>query len=126
MFDKLNIYIFKRFLVSFLLVLLTLSAILFVGDFVEQFRKSTTKNVPINIIFQLTALNFPSLIFFTLPIITFFSSIIAYLILIRNSEKIIIGSIGMSNIKLSIPSIILYVTIGIIFVFVANPLLTIF
>ncbi len=126
MFDKLNIYIFKRFLVSFLLVLLTLSVILFVGDFVEQFRKSTTKNVPINIIFQLTALNFPSLIFFTLPIITFFSSIIAYLILIRNSEKIIIGSIGMSNIKLSIPSIILYVTIGIIFVFVANPLLTIF
>ncbi len=126
MFDKLNIFIFKRFLVSFLLVLITLSVILFVGDFVEQFRKSTSKNVPINIIFQLTALNFPSLIFFTLPIITFFSSIIAYLILIRNSEKIIIGSMGMSNIKLSVPSIILYVTVGIFFVFVANPLLTIF
>ena len=126
MFDKLNIYIFKRFLVSFLIVLITLSVILFVGDFVEQFRKSSTKNVPINIIFQLTALNFPSLIFFTLPIITFFSSIIAYLILIQNSEKIIIGSIGISNIRLSVPSIVLFLTIGFFFVFVANPLLSIF
>ena len=126
MFDKLNIYIFKRFLVSFLIVLITLSVILFVGDFVEQFRKSSTKNVPINIIFQLTALNFPSLIFFTLPIITFFSSIVSYLILIEYSEKIIIGSIGISNIRLSAPSIILFLTIGIFFIFVANPLLAIF
>ena len=47
--------------------------ILFIGDFVEQFRKSAGKGVSTNIIFQLTLLNFLSLIYFTLPLIVFSS-----------------------------------------------------
>ncbi len=124
MLSKLNIFLLRRFFNSFLLVLLILAVLLFIGDFVEQLRKSTGKNISINIIFQLSLLNFPNLIFFSLPLITFFSSILAYLNLIRNSEKIIIGSIGISNLKLAVPVVVLYFFIGIFFITVANPLIS--
>ena len=64
MLNKINYYIFKKFLYSFLLTFLIISTILFIGDFVEQFRKSSGKDVPINIILQLTIFNFPNLINF--------------------------------------------------------------
>ena len=57
MLNKINIYIFYRFFYSFKTTF-TILIIIFVGDFVEQFRKSAGKNVPIKIIFQLAALNF--------------------------------------------------------------------
>ena len=75
MLNKINIYIFYRFFYSFLITFTILAIIIFVGDFVEQFRKSAGKNVPIRIIFQLAALNFPSLITFTLPITAFLGSV---------------------------------------------------
>ena len=71
MFDKLNIYILKRFFSAFLIIFVIFAVILFIGDFVEQFRKSAGKNISIDIVFQLTSLNFLSLIYFTLPLITF-------------------------------------------------------
>ncbi len=122
MLNKLNIYIFKRFFYSFLITFIVFATILFIGDFVEQLRKSATKNVPINIIFQLTSLNFLNLIYFTLPLITFSGSVIAFLGLIRGSEKIIINSVGISNIKITIPAILLYFFPGIFFITIINPL----
>ena len=125
MLNKINIYIFKKFLYSFLLTFLTFSIILFIGDFVEQFRKSAGKEVPISIILQLALLNFPNLINYTLPITSFFSSILASLILIRNSESIVIRGMGISNIRSIMPAIFLHFMIGVIFITVANPLTSI-
>ena len=124
--SKINIYILKKFLYSFLIAFTLLSTVLFIGDFVEQFRKSAGKNVPIEIILQLTAFNFPNLILFTLPISSFFGSLLGYLWMIRNSEKIILDTSGISNLKSSLPAIFLYFSIGIIFITVANPLISIF
>ena len=56
MFSKINYYIFKKFLYSFLITFIILAAILFIGDFVEQFRKTAGKNVPLNIILNDTFL----------------------------------------------------------------------
>ncbi len=126
MLNKLNIYILKRFFYSFILTFITFALIIFIGDFVEQFRKSAGRELPLNIIFQLTALNFPKLIYFTMPLIAFSAAIISFLLLIRSSEKIIINSIGISNIKLALPAVALYVMIGIFFITVANPMIAIF
>ena len=87
MLSKLNIYVLKKFFYSFIITFIILSVLLFIGDFVEQFRKAAGKGISINIIFQLTTLNFPNLIYFTLPLITFSGSIIAFMIMIRGSEK---------------------------------------
>ena len=126
MLNKINIYILKRFLFYFFITFIIIASILFIGDFVEQFRKSTGKNVPLNIILQLTAYNFPSLISFSLPITAFFGSVISYLSLIRNSESIIIETMGKSNMQFLLSPIILYLIIGILFVTTVNPLITIF
>ena len=103
MLNKINLYILKKFFYSFILTFLVFAVILFIGDFVEQFRKSTGKNVSLNIILKLTSINFISLIYFTLPLIVFSSSILAYLGLIKGSEKIIINSVGISNLKITFP-----------------------
>ena len=126
MLTKLNIYILKKFFYSFLITFITFSVILFIGDFVEQFRKSAGKEISLDIIFQLAALNFPNLIYFTMPLIVFSGSVMAFLFLIRGSEKIIINSVGISNLKMSLPVILLYVFLGIFFITVANPLIAIF
>ena len=126
MFNKINYYIFRKFLLAFFITFVILAIILFIGDFVEQLRKSAGKDVPINIILQLAMLNFPNLISYTLPITSFFGSILAFLILIRNSESIIISSAGISGVKTTTPAIILYFFIGIFFITVANPIIAIF
>ncbi len=126
MFNKINYYILKKFLYSFLITFIILASILFIGDFVEQFRKTAGKNVPFNIILQLTIFNFPNLVAYTLPITSFFSSILALLILIRNSELTVISGMGISNIKTILPALILFFFIGITFITLANPLIAIF
>ncbi|MAN50025.1 MAG: hypothetical protein CMD04_04320 [Flavobacteriales bacterium] len=126
MFNKLNLYILKKFFYSFIITSIILAVILFIGDFVEQFRKSAGKEIPINIIFQLTALNFPNLIYFTMPLIVFASSIATFLLMIRGSEKIIVNAVGISNFKMTLPAIGLYLCLGIFFITVANPLIALF
>ena len=115
MLNKINIYLLKKFFYSFLLTFIVFAAILFIVDFVEQLRKSASKNVPLNIIFQLTALNFFNLINFALPLISFSASLFAFLNLIKGSEKIIINSIGFSNLKVVVPALFLYLFLGIFY-----------
>ena len=122
MLSKLNLYILRKFFYIFLLTLIVFAVILFIGDFVEQFRKSAGKEIPLNIVFQLTLFNFLSLIYFTLPLSVFTASLIAFLNLIRGSEKIIINSVGISNLKITIPVISLYLFLGIFFITIINPL----
>ena len=126
MFSKINIYLAKNFFFSFVIVFLIFAALLIIGDFVEQFRKSTGKDVPIKIIFQLSVFNFFSLVEFIIPIVSFFAALLTYILFIKNSEFLIIGSVGISNIRILIPAIILYFIIGIFFVTIINPLSAVF
>ena len=56
MFSKLNIYLSKNFIYSFLIVFILFTMLLFFSDLMEQFRKASNKEVPINIILKLTLL----------------------------------------------------------------------
>jgi len=126
MFSKINIYLLKNFIYSFLVVFTLFLLLVFFSDLIEQFRKSTNKNVPLNIIFRLTILNTPFLIFSTLPIIVFFSTIFCYLKLIRSSEYIVMGSSGISSLQLTKAPVAIFFLIGLIFVIVINPLSAVF
>ncbi len=125
MLSKLNLYLARIFLSNFFIVFLIFAALLIIGDFVEQFRKSTGKEVPIKIIFQLAVLNFFGLIEFIIPIVAFFASLISFVILIRNSEYIIIASIGISNLKILLPALMIYFLVGVFYIIVINPLSTV-
>tara|TARA_Y100001970_G_scaffold285915_1_gene406822 strand:+ start:219 stop:1328 length:1110 start_codon:yes stop_codon:yes gene_type:complete len=126
MFSKINIYLAKNFFISFVIVFFGFAALLVVGDFVEQFRKSTGKDVPIEIVFQLALFNFFSLVEFILPIVAFFAALLTFIIFIRNSEFLIINSVGISNFKVLIPAIVIYFLIGIFFITIINPLSSVF
>ena len=71
MFSTLNKYLYKNYLIGFLIIFSIFSVLMFTGDLIEQFRKSTNKEVPIDVIFQLSFFNYFSLIFETLAIIIF-------------------------------------------------------
>ena len=101
MFSKINTYLLKNFIYSFLMVFSLITVLIFFSDLIEQFRKATNKNVPLDIIFRMTTLNSPSLSFSTLPIVIFFSTVFCYLKLIRGSEYIIMGSSGISSLQLA-------------------------
>ena len=126
MFSKLNIYLLKNFIYSFLIVFLLITVLIFFSDLIEQFRKATNKNVPLSIIFRMTMLNTPSLSFSTLPIVIFFSSVFCYLKLIRSSEYIIMGSSGVSTLQLAKAPIVIFFIISIVFVLLINPLSALF
>ena len=126
MFSKINIYIFKNFLYWFLVTLAVFAVLVFIGDFVEQFRKSATKDVPITIILQLSAYNFLNLTTYTLPVTVFFASLFTFLHLIRTSEFTIVGSSGISLKSILIPPIFLYLLVGIFFITSVNPLMALF
>ena len=126
MFSKINLYLYKNYLIGFLIVLFIFSLLTFTGDLIENFRKGTIKDVPTSIIFELSLYNFPSLIYETVPIIIFFSYIYSTLKMIRASEYTILKSSGMTNNSLLISPSILFLTISILFVLVMNPLVAIF
>ena len=126
MLSKINIYLFKSFFFSFLITFIIFAILIFVGDFIEQFRKSTNKEVPLQVIIQLSSYNFLSLTMFTLPVVSFFSSLFAFLYLIRNSELIVVASSGIPIRSILISPIILYLLIGAFFITTLNPLMSIF
>ena len=126
MFSKINIYLARNFFISFVIVFLIFAALLIIGDFVEQFRKSTGKDVPIKIIFQLAVFNFLSLVEFIIPIVAFFAALLAFILLIRNSEFLIISSVGLSNLRILLPGVIIFFFVGIFFVTIVNPLSAVF
>ena len=126
MFSKINLYLYKNYLNGFIVVLLIFSLLTFTGDLIENFRKAATKDVPTDVIFELSIYNFPSLIYDTMPIIIFFSYILTTVKLIRTSEYTVLKSSGMTNNTLLISPSILFLVIAILFVLTINPLIAIF
>lgn len=108
-----------------LIILFTFSIFLFTGDLVENFRKSSDREVPINIIFQISLYNFPSLIYETIPIIIFFSYIFSTVRMVKSSEFTILKSSGITNTSLLVSPSLLFLSFSIIFILTINPLIAI-
>ena len=126
MLSKINLYLFRSFFISFLITFIVFAILIFIGDFIEQFRKSTNKEVPLKAIVQLSSYNFLSLTMFTLPVVSFFSSLFAFLYLIKNSELIVVASSGVPIRNILVAPIILYILIGSFFITTLNPLMSVF
>ncbi len=126
MFSKINLYLYKNYFIGLSIILLVFSIILFTGDLVENFRKSSTKEVPIKIIFQLSLYNFPSLVYEAIPMIIFFSYIFTTIKMVKASEYTILKSSGLKNTSLLISPSVLFFCIIVIFILTINPLIALF
>ncbi len=126
MLSTINKYLYKNYFLGFIIILFIFSILVFTGDLIENFRKSETKDVPLEIIFQLSLFNYPSLIYETIPIIIFFSCIFSTVRLIKTSEYTVLKSSGLTNISLLISPAVLFLIISILFVLAINPLIALF
>ena len=126
MFSKVNLYLYKNYLIGFGIIFLIFSLLAFTGDLVENFRKSSAKDVPTSIVFEMSFYNFLSLIYETFPIIIFFSYIFTTVRLIRSSEYTVLKSSGIRNSSLLISPSILFLVISLLFILTVNPLTALF
>jgi len=126
MFSKVNLYLYKNYLIGFSIIFLIFSLLAFTGDLVENFRKSSAKDVPTSIVFEMSFYNFLSLIYETFPIIIFFSYIFTTVRLIRSSEYTVLKSSGIRNSSLLISPSILFLVISLLFILTVNPLTALF
>ncbi len=126
MFTTLNRYMLKNYLLGFVIMFVIFSILIFTGDLIENFRKTATKDVSTNIIFQLSLFNYPSLFFEILPITIFFSYIFSTIKLVRSSEYTILKSSGIKSSSVVFAPLLLYIILSIFFIVAINPLSALF
>ena len=120
---KLDIYLIKRFLASFLIVLTIMCFISILLEMTEYIRKYDINKVPINVLFRLSLLNLPKMMYKILPLIILISSLWMYLSLARTSELIVIKASSRSAIRSLAGPVITALFIGLISIFFLNPII---
>ncbi len=115
-------YIAFRFISAFLRVLVIVTVLMFVVEFVETMRSLADRTDGLGIILHLTLLQLPALIDQVLPLIILISSLTLFVSLSRSSELVISRAAGVSAIRLLVVPVGVAAVIGIVFVTVFNPI----
>lgn len=117
----LHLYFAKRFLRTFLAVLVVFFAILFLIDMIEQVRKFGDK-AGFGELLQLTALNTPETLYGILPLIMILATLALFLGLARSSELVVTRASGRSALKSLIAPVIVAGLVGVVAVGLINPI----
>ena len=120
---KLDIYLTKRFLASFLIVLTIMCFISILLEMTEYIRKYDINKIPLLVLFRLSLLNLPQMMYKILPLIILISSLWMYLGLARTSELIIIRASSRSAIRSMAGPITTTLFIGLISIIFLNPII---
>ena len=120
---KLDIYLIKRFLLSFLIVLTIMCSISVLLEMTEYIRKYDINKIQLVILFKLSLLNLPKMMYKILPLIILLSSLWMYLGLSRTSELIIIRASSRSALRSLSGPIFTTFLIGLISIFFLNPII---
>lgn len=91
-------------------------------DLIELLRRSSTKEIPFNIILKIALFHLPSLVPIILPTVFLLSSMQTFMRLNKTSELNVIRSSGISIWFFILPSIINCLFISILYIFFLNPL----
>ncbi len=115
-------YLIKENLFSFLIIL-TFSCLLFISiDLIELIRRSSSKSIEFNILFQMSILHIPSLFPIILPTVFLLSSMNTYMKLNKNNELSVLRASGFSIWSLIFPALINVMLISSIFILLFNPI----
>ncbi|MGY9004976.1 MAG: LPS export ABC transporter permease LptG [Alphaproteobacteria bacterium] len=121
-FSTLSLYLSRRFLFGFFVVLLSIGSIIFLIDVVELMRRSGTRpDVTFQIVLQLAVLKLPYMLQKVLPFTVLFGSMHALWRMTRTSELIIARASGVSVWQFLAPAFCVAALIGAFFVAVINP-----
>lgn len=115
-------YLLKENLISFFIIFIFCCFLFFTVDFIELLRRSSSKNIPISLIFKITFLHLPSLLPIILPTVFLLCSMNTFMKLNKNSELSIMRSSGLSIWFFMFPAILNCLIITILYVSFFNPI----
>ncbi len=117
----LSLYIVRKFLVGFVLVLTGFGGILMLLDLVEEMHRGSA-TITFAQAAGLAALNTPDGLYRILPLMTIIATLILFLGLARTSELVVIRAAGRSALRCLAPPAMTAGAIGIVGVAVMNPI----
>ncbi len=118
----LSLYIARKFVISFVGVLLAFTGILMLLDMVEELHRAAGNNITFGQAAGLAALNTPDGLYRILPLIIILATLILFLSLARTSELVVIRASGRSALRCLMPVVASAVIIGMFGVAVLNPI----
>ncbi len=115
-------YLARKFLVTTLLILLSLLVVIIMFDMIELFKRALSKNIPYHIVIKLALLKAPyffeELITFSIMIGTVFS----FTSLSKNNEITVFKSLGLSPWKICLPFVASSILLGVLDITVISKL----
>lgn len=118
----LHLYFARRFVKSFLSVLLIFFVILGLIDLVEQIRRFGSSDTSFGSLLILTLLNVPESLYRILPLITILATLSLFLALARSSELVVTRASGRSALKSLIAPVVAALVLGVLAVGIFNPI----
>lgn len=118
----LHFYIARRFLQSFLIMLVVLVMIFVLLDMVENMRRFDVAEVGFGNVLSLSLLNMPSWMYRILPLIVILSTLWMFLSLSRSSEMVVTRAAGRSALATLVSPALTVFLFGIVAVAVGNPI----
>lgn len=115
-------YFARRFLVTFLGVLVVFCLVMMFIDLTEQFRRYASADATVVEIVSLTLLNIPKGIYQILPLIMILATIALFLSLARSSEMVVTRAAGRSALRALVAPLIVALMIGVLAVGMLNPI----
>ncbi len=117
----LHFYVARRFLFSFLLVLLSLAAIIMILDIVEYIRRFGALVGFLDVLW-LALLNLPQILYTTLPLIVILASLFMFLGFARSSEMVVTRAAGRpALVTLLAPALTVFL-LGLLALTILNPI----
>lgn len=118
----LSLYLARRFLWSFGMVLAVFLGILLLVDMVEQLRRFANAPVGLAEAARLAALNLPAGIYKILPLVVILATLAMFLALARTSELVVARAAGRSGLRLLLAPVLTAFLVGVVAVAVLNPI----
>ena len=118
----LDLYIARRFCISFLKVTVVFLGILVLIDMIEQIRRFSDTDIGTTKALMLALLNVPATLYRILPLIMVLSAITLFLGLAKSSELVVVRASGRSGLRFLLAPVVAALVIGVFAVAVFNPL----
>lgn len=119
----LSLYIARRFLAGFLLILAAIAAIVFLIDVVELLRRGAGReDVTFELVLQLALLKLPRMIEKVVPFAILFGGLYTFWRLTRTSELVVARASGVSVWQFLFPAVAAALAVGLAMNAVINPL----
>ena len=115
-------YMARRYLLSFLGVLVVMGGILLLIDMVEQLRRFAGDGLSLGGALRLAALRMPASLYAVLPLVAILSAIAMFVTLARNSELVVARAVGRSALHVVAAPALVALVLGAVAVGVLNPL----